>query len=125
MGYTDKALMAHIKSSLHQVYNHHYGQVLTIGAGDTTKFYKTLAEMGLPENVVCVILGAARTAQTGNLMCYPGSDPMGLIIGSQATITETHLISVADERVQFARQIQNSEWTVWCMGYWTEGQVLG
>lgn len=124
-GYTDKALMAHMKSGLHTGFTGMNAQIATIAANSTAKFYLTLKELGLPANAICLILGAVRTAGAGNLMVYAMDEALGFILGSDITLIESRCVAVDNERVEFCRQQQGSAWTVWCFGYWTKGQVLG
>lgn len=124
MGYTDKALQAHVASTLHQIFHGFSDKLADIDADTVVAQYLTLAEMGLPDNVVCLLLSATVTVGAGFLDVWPMEDVYNLRIGPAVHDPQV-VCAIINNRLKFNQTVATDEFMLFCQGYWTEGQVRG
>jgi len=124
MGYVDKALSAHLRSTLHSGFTSMNGKVADITHADTAKHTITLAEMGLPSNAIALILLADRISGTGSLNGYPNEGTKGLYLG-RGDIQQGIVFGIINERLEYSLSTSGDDWDLFCLGYWTSGRVPG
>ena len=128
MGYTDKAVQAHMKAALHAGYTPMAEKIADLTHADANKHTITLSALGIPDNAVAVLVWGKRITGTGQLYAYPleGAEPIR--IGMAGDVGGTYylqLVPVANARLEYALTVANDDWDLWCFGYFTSGQVLG
>ena len=98
-------------------------QIADITHADTNKHEITLAAMGLPNNVVKLHLGVTRISGTGVMQFYPGEGTRGV---SVATGIAGHVaVIIVNERLQYKLSVANDDFDLFCLGYETQGRLLG
>ena len=120
MGYTDKAVQAHMASILHAGLSGLNEKIADITHADTNKHTITLAALGLPDNAIGLLLTANRVSGTGSLRVYPIEGTLGV-----ALTGEISNIVVINNRLQYDLTVANDDFDLYCIGYFTAGQVLG
>lgn len=124
MSYTDKALQAHMKSTLHTGFTPYNGKIADITHADTNKHEITLAALGLPDNAKVLILGFTRISGTGSLQFYPNEGAQ-LVKTAGTSAHFSTCVAIINERLQYDLQVANDDFDLYCFGYWTSGQVIG
>lgn len=91
-------------------------KVADITHADTNKHEITLATMGLPLNVVAMIIVATRQGGTGGLNVYPNEGVYNL----QGTYTSNCMVvGIINQRLQYALSVSGDDFDLVCFGYWT------
>ena len=125
MGYVDKALSAHLRSTLHAGFTIMNAKIADLNPGDTAKHYLTLASLGLPENAVCLILGVFKTSGVGFFYVYPNEATRGTLITEAGGTPPSHPVAVVNNRIQYSLQTATDVYELYCFGYWTSGRLAG
>ena len=125
MGYTDKALSAHIKSTLHSGFTLINEKIADLAPGDTLKHFVTLADLGLPDTAVCLILGVVKTSGIGFFYVYPNEATRSTRLEEAGGTPPSHPFGVANKRIQYSIQTATDVYELYCFGYWHSGRIEG
>jgi len=125
MGYVDKALSAHLRSTLHAGFTPMSAKVADLQENDTAKHFLTLADMGLPSNVVAVLLISLRVSGTGFFLVYPNEGTQAIVLTISVNAGSVPaFVGVSNNRIQWSGGVANDDWDIYCMGYFTSGRVV-
>jgi len=124
MGYVDKALMAHLKSTLHTGFTPLSDTIAVFSETDIIMHYFSMADLGLPDTVVALILSASRTAGTGFLYVWPMDGALNLQLGPAGHEPQV-VCCIINERLKYSQTVANDDFSLFCHGYWTVGRLSG
>jgi len=124
VGYTDKALMAHLKSVLHAGLYGYADKIADINESDVVVHYLSLTQLGMPDNVVALLLSATRLSGTGTLYVWPMDGVYQLEV-SPAAHNPQVLCCIANKRLKYHQTVANDDFDLFCTGYFTEGRLSG
>lgn len=126
MAYVDKAVQAHLGSTLHMVFTGLNEKVADITHADTAKHTIDCVDLGLPANCVLLLLFARRIVGTGSLDAYPIEGTTGIRIGTGANHYGVDMVvPIVNGRLQYSLTVANDDFDLYCIGYLTSGRVLG
>jgi len=92
------------------------GKVADISHADINKHEITLAAMGLPTQIVAMIVATDRVAGTGNFDIYPNEGTVYIRAG--LNFYETVVAAIRNERLQYSLSVANDDFDLMCFGYW-------
>ena len=124
MGYVDKAVSAHLASTLHAGFTPYNEKIADITHADTAKHTISLESLGLPPTAIVLLLGAVRISGTGYLQVYP-NEGVDLIRLGPAFNNAVFPIAIILERLEYKLNVASDDFDVYCFGFWTVGQVRG
>ena len=124
MGYVDKAVMAHLKSTLHSGWIVLDGSkyIADIEHADTLEHTMTLAEAGLPENAKIILIQATKTFGAGVFKIYTKQGGMYFY----HTTGQANWWPIDEDGVlRYGLSQANDVWDIYVYGYFHGGRLLG